>query len=413
MTNVERFLRCPQGLSGGKGETTTVTQTAIPEKSPEELSLLKKQNDLLEIQLQEVKRQNDALAEVFPQQKELLKAQTSAALSQVELFRSSMKLLEETPAQKEIRELSEQRAIATLKGEAPPLSPQQEKQIEGLYGAAETAGQRGIRQFAEELAASRGLRLTDTPIGAEVLTKEREFQEALQGAKAGAKLNVGQSQQVFTENVRQFQEGLRQTAFQNRLALVGRSATPTFATGLAGTSAAQISPLLSTLSQERIAGATKTQTESGGGTDLAGIGSLLGGAGSALSGLVAAGPALGSAGSAVMSLLPLIGFSSAKFKRDILPLDRDEYDRALARVRETPITRYRYKWEANRGPKHIGPILELAPPEITDDGETVNLLDYAGLQHAALKAVDRKVEALTRALVELVKGRDGKYAYAG
>ena len=38
-----------------------------------------------------------------------------------------------------------------------------------------------------------------------------------------------------------------------------------------------------------------------------------------------------------------------------------------------------------------------ASPEISDDGVRVNTLDYLGLQHAALKAVDRRVARLEMA----------------
>jgi len=109
------------------------------------------------------------------------------------------------------------------------------------------------------------------------------------------------------------------------------------------------------------------------------------------------GPAIGSslttaaALAAMWYFAPVAAVSTAKAKRAIRPLDPDEYEAALKRVRATPIVRYRYKWEKDAGPPHIGPILELAPPEISDDGVRVNVLDYLGLQHAALKAVDRKV----------------------
>ena len=43
-----------------------------------------------------------------------------------------------------------------------------------------------------------------------------------------------------------------------------------------------------------------------------------------------------------------------------------------------------------------------------DDGVHVNPLDYMGLQHAALKAVDRKVERLRLALEEVAKPHTGK-----
>lgn len=366
-------------IAGGKGETTVTT--VVPPKTQDELDLIKKQNELLTVQLDEVKRQSAAYAEVYPQQKQLLQAQVDVAIQQTELFKKTIGLFEEeaeSPVQKEIRELSEQKALATLKGEALPLSPQQEAQIEQYYGAAETEGQRSIRQFGEELAASRGMTLADSPIGAEVLRREKEFQQSLEGAKAGAKLNVGQAQQGFAESVRQFQENLRLQAYQNRLSLLGRgTGTSALSTTSTGGVSQNISNLLNTLSAERLGTATKTQS----------------GAGFDVTSLFAPAATLGAA----------LITSSARYKRNIRPLDKDEYSKALARVRATPITRYRYKWEEDRGEPHIGPILELAPPEITDDGKTVNLLDYSGLLHASLKAVDRRVSELGRILVEMTK----------
>ncbi len=43
-----------------------------------------------------------------------------------------------------------------------------------------------------------------------------------------------------------------------------------------------------------------------------------------------------------------------------------------------------------------------------DDGVHVNPLDYMGLQHAALKAVDRKVDRLKLALQEVSRASTGR-----
>ena len=48
-----------------------------------------------------------------------------------------------------------------------------------------------------------------------------------------------------------------------------------------------------------------------------------------------------------------------------------------------------------------------------DDGVHVNPLDYMGLQHAALKAVDRKVERLNLALQEVVSPYSGRQLALG
>lgn len=359
-------------------------------------------------------------------QQQQLEAMKTAAGSQAELLASIKEATQETPNQKQIRELSEQKTLDYLQGKAPVLSPEQQARINTAYGAAEAEGTAGIRQFAEEAAASRGMALTDSPIGAQVLPEVRKLQQNLAGAKASAELNAGTAEQTFNQTIQEFQANLRQQAYNNRLALLGQGSgtgltqipttNPTLAnisqgdqvnplamtTNTSGASSA-INQMLATLGQERYATATKT-TSGGGGFDPTALIAPIAG--------VLAAPFTGGTsliGSAMSGMGGLFK-SSARYKRDILPLDFDEYDAALGRVRETPITRYRYKWEKDRGPKHIGPILELAPEEITDDGHTVNLLDYTGLLHASVKAVDRDVRRLRNDVVALTRGKDGRHA---
>jgi hypothetical protein len=90
--------------------------------------------------------------------------------------------------------------------------------------------------------------------------------------------------------------------------------------------------------------------------------------------------------------------STARVKKHITPLDEDEYREALKKIRDTPVTRWRYNWEPADKQKHIGPILELSPDEIKADETHVSLSDYLGLTHAAVKGLDREVQTLRRAL---------------
>lgn len=353
----DRFWLWPGGtirpvIAGGKGQTTTII-----EKEPKSETQL----EIERLQLAELRRQNEALEAVFPLQKELLQ-------SQLEITQRLIETPEETPIQQEIREEAEKRTLAFLRGEAPPLAPGQEERISEVFGAARTEGEQDIQRFAEELAASRGFSVTDSPIAQEVLPQQRRLATSLRGGEAQAKLSTGESERIAVENLRQFQENLRLASLQNRSLLTGRSLPLLpFATG-AG------SRLLGTLE----AGRGQTQT-----TRRPGPGAL-----DIFSAIAGPGAILGAA-----------AISSAKYKRNILPLRRDElevdgYAEALTKLRKTPIFRYRYRWETDTGPPHIGPILELAPAEITDDGEQVNVLDYLGLQHAGLKALDRKVDRL-------------------
>lgn len=88
--------------------------------------------------------------------------------------------------------------------------------------------------------------------------------------------------------------------------------------------------------------------------------------------------------------------STAKVKKDIVPLDQDEYRKALKKLRDTPVTRWRYEWEPDDREPHIGPILELSPKEIRASDTHISLLDYLGLTHAAVKGLDREVRSLRR-----------------
>lgn len=407
-----RYRRALCGGGGGGGTTKVTSTTVIPPKTPEELALLGKQNELLDIQLSELRRQNDLLTDTFPEQKALFQAQTEAATSfaqmqklslaalpgqlalQTELQQKALKALELTPDQEEIQKLSDQRALATLRGEPIPISQAQQAQLDTIYGAAQSQGEADIRRFGEDLAASRGLRLTDAPIGAEVLRQQRDLTTQLKGAKASATLNLGLGQQAFDESVRQFQSGLRLAADQNRLALLGRvqsggpgttlpypGQSPAISTNDSINAFSAITPLINSMTGERVAGATRTE-KSTFTTDPGAFGYV-----KALLGAIG-----GAAGS--------VAASSARFKKDIVPLDRDEYRGALRKLRETPVTRWRYTWEADDGRPHVGPILEMSPSEIKASDTHLDLLSYSGMLHAGLKGLDRDVEELRATLRE-------------
>lgn len=99
------------------------------------------------------------------------------------------------------------------------------------------------------------------------------------------------------------------------------------------------------------------------------------------------------------------GFSSAKLKKGIQPLDPDEYERARLKVKDLPIARWRYKWEDDDRVPHIGPIAELSPPEIRDGPLKLSFLDTAGLTLAAVKGVDRRVDRLEGLMDTVHRGR--------
>lgn len=420
------------GGSGGGGKTTV--QTIVPPKTAEELELIRKQNTILDIQIGELKRQNEALERIFPEQEKLLRAQTRFAIEAAEFQREQIPIarragelqeqltlkaiaeLEGTPEEREIKKLSTERSLAFLRGEAPPLLPGQQERINIVFGRAKEEAQTALRSFGEELATSRGLRVTDTPIGGELLRQGAEVASKLAATKAATELDVGSAERQFTMAVAEFQARLREQAFQNRLALTGfggpRSAAagalPIFAGTTTQGAMGGAQGLLNTLSAERLGSATQTTRLPG--VDFSAAGAGVGALGGAASGAYV-GSFAGPWGTAIGALLGgALGAygggsrgSSITLKKAILPYDPDEYDRALEKIRGTPIARWKYKWEPDSTRSHTGPILEMAPEDIREDDLHINLLSYSGLLHASVKALDRKVDRFGQQLAALAK----------
>lgn len=96
--------------------------------------------------------------------------------------------------------------------------------------------------------------------------------------------------------------------------------------------------------------------------------------------------------------LAVAAMSTIKAKKDVAPVGHDGYSDALQKLRDTPVARWRYKGESDTRTPHIGPILETSPKEIRQDDMHINLGDYLGLTHAAVKGLDREVQGLKAAI---------------
>ena len=171
-------------------------------------------------------------------------------------------------------------------------------------------------------------------------------------------------QQNLLEATRQFQEQLRNQAFQNRL-----SATGTLG-GLGLGLATGIRPQFPNFAQ----GSTSTTTTSGGGGF--GFADILGGAGSFLSGIGA-----------------IRAGSSHDFKTDKTPIDEDA---VLEKVVNLPVEAWRYKEELGLGDApHVGTYAEDFQEAFgLGDGRTLDFIDTTGVTMAAIKSLGKKVERL-------------------
>lgn len=268
------------------GDETTTTTTPI--LSAEQQRLAETQVDLAEFQLQELQNQQAAQAEAF--------GAVEPAAAGFDEFVAQQSGQDVSGVQGEL--LEDQLARIKAGGQA---TDEEIRLINEATTRALAAGETDINRFLEqnletlrdELAPQLGLRPGDTPIldrgarvAGEASRQQGQLVNTLRGQQALSLLNfplqrtatlgtLARGQQDVTQNIQQFQAGLRQSAFVNRLQLAG--ARSTAGLGLAGVSAPNIGPIFANQ------GSREVESES------LGLGSILGGIGGGLAGLGAVG----------------------------------------------------------------------------------------------------------------------------
>lgn len=254
------------------------------------------------------------------------------------------------------------RQLSALKGELPD-NPQL---LQDLAGQESTLRE-SLRRSGQDITSTAGQ---------SALAKFGQYKEGLLEAGRRADLSLAEQLGIAREQA----NTQKQNQYLNQL--VGLNQSPFAAAGAYGQAAAGYSNPLQQLlavrqgvtnanAQRRALNQAETAMWLGFGTDV--LGSVASAAGAAA--------------------------SSARLKKDIAPFDQGEYGTAMKKLRDTPIARWRYKWEDDDREPHVGPILELSPKEIhVGDGVHVSLLDYAGMLHAGLKSVDRDVRTLREAM---------------
>ena len=373
---------------------TTVTPSA---PTAEETALQQKQLELATFQLTELQKQSTLQEQFVSDIGPLLEQQTADA----ELARERSEKL--FPIQEELLQL----ALEDIR-RGGAATPEQIALIEEAADAGIAAGGFDIERFRteslealrEELAPGLGLRPGDTPIldrgarvAAEATRQGGQLAAGVRGAEATARLSfpLSQSQllqasalgqQSLTESTRQFQDQLRQAAFNNRLNL--QSNVGGLGLGLA------------TGVSVPFPGFQRGSTTSTSGLGLSGIGSLLSGAGGLLSGLGATGAFGGSSAglaSAAVKAAPFFGVSSRDLKTDKTPIDEDEI---LEKVAKLPVEAWRYKSGLGLTEEpHVGTYAEDFQETFgLGDGKTLNLMDTTGILMASVKSLSKKVKRL-------------------
>lgn len=238
----------------GSGETSNTTQVGLPPPSADEQELIRLNTQLAQKQLANI----DQLAPFQQKLLELSMGDLDAQLATSKAINAAV-----TPEQQAaLAKQDYDRAIKLgpiqdelLQAQLDQIrsggaaTPEQLQRIKEAADAGIAAGssdidastQRGIGLISDELANSRGLRLSDAPIGSEaaLLAREGEIQKGslvknLRAGEATARLNyplaagqltsgINLSQQNVADAAKNFQAQLRQQAFNNRMVLSGQA----------------------------------------------------------------------------------------------------------------------------------------------------------------------------------------------
>lgn len=223
----------------GDGRTTSNVSVGIPGPTAEEAELIRISSELAKKQLANI----EALA---PFQQEMLKQSLAELQRQGKInevlggaitpemeaslakqdFDRAMKL---GPIQDQLLQMQ----LDAMQGK---ISPAQQEAMNAAIAAGEgdidRSTQEGIGMIADELANSRGMRLSDSPIMREaglLAEKGMELKKSLgqniraQGMTAFPQMSsgIGLSQQQLTDATKSFQADLRARASANRMSLFG------------------------------------------------------------------------------------------------------------------------------------------------------------------------------------------------
>lgn len=269
-------------------------------------------------------------------------------------------------------------------------TPEQLALIDQASAAALASGESDINRFQEdaltalreELAPQLGLRSGDTPImdrgqlvAREAVRQKGQLASQLAGVRATSALNyplaagqLGSAQTQFQQSLAQsaqdFQAQLRDSAFVNRLNLLGTQGQ--LGLGLASGLGSNLASAQAGLAAGR--GATQTSSQP------LGLGSVLGGAGALLQGLGAIGAS-----------------SSRDFKNLLKEADAKDILNAIRRMK---VHRWTYKHEKT---EHAGPTAEdFRKAFDLGDGRSIAFIDAIGVLFAAVKELAARSHARQR-----------------
>jgi hypothetical protein len=358
---------------GGTGSTNTTTYAPI---SPEEQRLIDLQSQLSQQQLNSLNSMQPYEQQLLQYSQNQLSSQNAyqnaldAAISPADRAAAAKAQFDQAQQLGPMQTQLAQMQLDALK-QGGRATDQQKADIASATDASIAAGnagidtntRRGIGMISDELGNARGLRLSDAPIGSEaaLLTRAGTDQKAglessMRANQANATLNyplavqsmqsgINLGQQNSNASFSQFQNGLQQQAYQNRMSMTG----PAITSGLGMSGIGGGSGALSALNSNR--GSTSVGTGSNNSQGMSGLGSLMSGLGS------------------------LASFSDPRLK--------DDYGVVGETTSGIPLHLYHYKGESTDTPVRLGvmadEVKKIKPEAVIRHSSGYDMVNYASI----------------------------------
>lgn len=141
--------------SGGGGDSKMVTE--LPEPTEQQKELNKSAIELAKMQADEAKRQGELAKKYAPEQEAILQKQLEAGAQRLDLAKNATTALQESfktdeyeQMRSDLRKQLAEQTLASIKGERPGVTKQQQQRLDELSGTYKTETTKGVTSIQDE-----------------------------------------------------------------------------------------------------------------------------------------------------------------------------------------------------------------------------------------------------------------------